>query len=458
MLTASGTTEDSMATTISTLAAKLILDNGKFLSGFKQSGKAAKGFNLELNESAIGLGRLGKITLPPSLGIGLAAAGTAAAALAAEAAIAAAVVWTLHRRMVDLDKQAKTARRLGLGFGEVQKLGIAARASGSDLDSLSKAMLKMGREIGTGKGSLADRFLQVANQIAKIEDPAERSARAIKVFGKGGDDLLTLLMTGSSGIMRSAAAIDRFGLALDDMDAKKIEAANDAIGVLTEVWTAFLNKAAVQAAPVFEETANAILNAAEKMSASFKELGADWALVGDVFQAVGIIITQVTSQLQASIDLLVVFVKTAQVLGQVLKDIKTGDIFLGESKEFTQAFKELQGQIDKFGESARLAAGVAAAEFNKRVAEAREGIGKTVMPGGDGGLSGGAIGKPVKPGPFERNSVEAVRAVQKAGGDGISAVNRNLEHALRYLKSIDANLDPNKAANPDALVLREGAI
>lgn len=435
-----------MATTISTLAAKLILDNGKFIQGFKQSGKAAKGFDADL--------KVGMAAASKALGI----ASVGMAALAAEAAIAATIVGTLHARMVDLDKQAKTAKKLGLGFGEVQKLGIAARASGIDLDTLAKAMLKMGREIGTGRGSLSDRFLQVADDIAAIEDPAERSAKAIKIFGKGGDDLLTLLATGSSGIRRSAVAIERFGFALDDIDAKKIQAANDAIGVLTEVWTAFLNKAAVQAAPAFEETAKAILDAAEKMSVSFKELGADWALVGDVFQAVGIIITQVTAQLQANIDLLLVFVKAAKVLGQVLADIKSGSIFGGDSKEFNQAFKELQGQIDKFKASAGQAAGAAAADFNKRVAEAREGIGKSGMPGGSGGLGGGAVGAPVKPGAFERNSVEAVRAVQNAGGDGISAVNRTLQHALRYLKSIDANLDPNKASNPDALVLREGAI
>lgn len=435
-----------MATTISTLAAKLILDNGKFIQGFKQSGQAAKGFNADL--------KVGAAVVSQAIGI----AGAAVAALAAEAAIAATVVATLYNRMVDLDKQAKTARKLGLGFSEIQKLGIAARASGTDLDVLTKAMLHMGRTIGSGRhDDMAARFLQVADNIAAIEDPALRSAQAVKIFGKGGDDLLTLLIGGSAGIRRSAAAIERFGLALDDMDAKKIEAANDAIGVLTEVWTAFLNKAAVEVAPTFEKVANVILDAAEKLGKSFKSLGTDISIIGDIFTAVGGVAVTVLAEIQLVVDGLVVMAKVVGVIGTVVQKLHDGSIT--NLEEVRKALDEVNNANKQFkADALELFSGGPMQKFFKDIAEAREGAAKSLMGGAGGLLGGGAIGKAIHPAPLEKNSVDAVRAIQKAGGDGISGVNASLRRALQYLKNIDSHLDPTKAINPDSLVLREGAI
>jgi hypothetical protein len=164
---------------------------------------------------------------------------------------ARAAITGIGNSMALVDRQAKLADRLGLSVGMVQKLAMAADLAGTDVELLASSILKMVQRTGGAGGGmpLDKRLFLVANQIARIPDPATRAARAFEVFGKGGAELINLLSQGGPGIMASAEAIDRFGLAISRVDAAKIEDANDRITEMKAVTAGLRNEIAVNLAP-----------------------------------------------------------------------------------------------------------------------------------------------------------------------------------------------------------------
>lgn len=194
-----------MAKSIGTLKAQLVLDTDQFLGGFAKAQKGASTFASLFG----GIG--GKLTAAFA---GVASVGT--------------VMHSLAAGMEQVDRQAKLADRLGITVGEVQRLSLAADLAGTDVELLARSMLKMGKNIGSGGQSLDKRLFQVADALAQIKDAGQRAKRAEEIFGKGGLELINVLIQGGRGIRDSASAIEKFGLELSRVDAAKVEAANDA--------------------------------------------------------------------------------------------------------------------------------------------------------------------------------------------------------------------------------------
>lgn len=110
------------------------------------------------------------------------------------------------------DQIQKMALRTGTSTEALSTLGFAAEQSGADLVSLEKGLLRMQRTLGdaasgnqTALESLAElgltasqlssmtpdeQFKTLAEAIKGIEDPALRTAAAMKIFGKGGAALM----------------------------------------------------------------------------------------------------------------------------------------------------------------------------------------------------------------------------------------------------------------------------
>lgn len=219
-----------MAKSIGTLKASLILDTNQWLGGFAKAQNITKGFTGSIGSSVLGAAK--------SYG-----------AMATAAISGALSIQSLGKSFTEVDRQAKLADRLGITVGEVQELSLAADLAGTDVEVLAKSMLKMGKNIGSDGIPLHKRLFQVADAIAKITDPAKRAAQAEKIFGKGGLELINVLIQGGKGIRDSAEAIDRFGLAVSRVDAAKIEAANDAWTETKTVLAGLRNQIAVELAP-----------------------------------------------------------------------------------------------------------------------------------------------------------------------------------------------------------------
>jgi hypothetical protein len=180
--------------------------------------------------------------------------------------------------MNNIDVLSKQARALGISVSSFQAMAMVAGEAGVESDKLSKILIKMQDNIASlGDGTAAqvdqftalglsmsdlmglgadEQFKLIAERINGITDPAKKTAAALNVFGKSGADAITML-DGYGAALDNAAQFQRdFGIAVSDVDAQQIEAANDAMGRMGMAAEGLGNVLAVALAPAVEETAN----------------------------------------------------------------------------------------------------------------------------------------------------------------------------------------------------------
>jgi hypothetical protein len=155
-----------------------------------------------------------------------------------------------------IDSTAKLSRSLGVTFGELRQLNIAADLSGSSSEQVARAFVRgqvaiddfrqgvpaasaafarLGISLDSlaGRGSI-EQFQLIAEAIADIEDPTTRAALASDIFGRSGAKLLPLFGDLSSSLETSAGFLEQFGGALTNEQARAVEAVNDAFTLFGE--------------------------------------------------------------------------------------------------------------------------------------------------------------------------------------------------------------------------------
>lgn len=155
------------------------------------------------------------------------------------------------------DNLAKSATRVGASTEAMSELAVAADLSGTSLETVERGMKKMQKtvtEAASGSKSAADALAGlgltadqlagkspdqqmeiIADAIAAIEDPAQRTTAAMAVLGKSGSELIPMLAGGGKGLrdMRKQAA--DLGLTMSTETGKSAEALNDAMGLMLMV-------------------------------------------------------------------------------------------------------------------------------------------------------------------------------------------------------------------------------
>lgn len=152
------------------------------------------------------------------------------------------------------DEIDKMRSRTGLTAVELSQLSHAAGLSDTSLGSLQNGLTKMQRFMreasqggATATGVLNELGLSAeqlqsatnneklglfADALARIDDPGQRAAVAMDIFGKGAVDLLPLLAGGSAGLRQMTDEADRLGLTMTDEAASSAALLNDTIGRL----------------------------------------------------------------------------------------------------------------------------------------------------------------------------------------------------------------------------------
>ena len=184
-----------------------------------------------------------------------------------------------------IDTSAKLSRQLGGTINGLKGLQLAASDAGVDSGMLSTAMQKLNVKLGEaarkGAGPAYDALqrLGLSAQSLSAMDLDERMAtiadamRDAGLSSQGVSDSLanlgirqtevTRLMQGGGDAIRAATkAIDAMGLALSEVDAAKVEAANDAISRMKMGTQAFTQQLAVALAPVLQSVADEIVGMA----------------------------------------------------------------------------------------------------------------------------------------------------------------------------------------------------
>jgi hypothetical protein len=150
------------------------------------------------------------------------------------------------------DRQSDMAAQLGVTAAALTRLQYAAELGGSSTESLNTALGRMNKTLGdvaTGGGSAAakvfrqigldaqalanltpDRaFVEIAEAVSRIQNPAERARVAMTLFGKSGQDVINVLAMGKKGLREFGEESDRVFFTLTEGSEQAVDAADKAI-------------------------------------------------------------------------------------------------------------------------------------------------------------------------------------------------------------------------------------
>jgi lambda family phage tail tape measure protein len=190
----------------------------------------------------------------------------------------------------------KSADTIGVGVEALQELRFAAKASGVEQQTLDMALQRFTRraaEAAQGTGEAKDALAQmgialrdqsgnlrssedlladVADAFARIEDPAERVRLAFKLFDSQGVALVNLLRGGSGALEEMRDRARDLGIVLDEHLVRDAERARTELDTLSQVISANLTRAALEAAPAIADLSSWLADVAGKAGIAWERL------------------------------------------------------------------------------------------------------------------------------------------------------------------------------------------
>lgn len=182
--------------------------------------------------------------------------------------------------MTRIDETAATASNLGIqidkfvayqhaakkaevGSGEfevaIKKMENAAADAAEGTGNAAKHFERLGISAEKFKALSPDQQLAVmADKLQGVTNQADRAAIATDLFGRSGLGMLNFLKDGSAGLAEAEARAKMLGITLTDIDAAKVDAANDAMDDLAGVFDGIWNQLAVALAPAIQAVAEGI--------------------------------------------------------------------------------------------------------------------------------------------------------------------------------------------------------
>lgn len=235
----------------------------------------------DLAKFGASLNRLGKDLATVGQRFAVAFAGLAAAGGAAGAAVLALAKDGAEAA----DASLKAAQAAGLQIDAYGRLSYAAEQAGTDASTFGGAMSRLNKALGDaaggGKTALAlfgqlgvritdangklrptEAILQdVADAFAAMPDGAEKSAKAIALFGKSGAALIPFLNSGGKGIRALGAEAEALGIVFSEADGKVAEAMNDMLSSTQRAVDGIRHRIGLVFAPAITAAAERFRNA-----------------------------------------------------------------------------------------------------------------------------------------------------------------------------------------------------
>ena len=181
------------------------------------------------------------------------------------------------------DNLAKLSQKTGMSVESLSLLRPIAEQSGVSLEGLAKGIKKLSSamvEAAGGSKEQADTFLRLgvsvkdtagqlrpteevlldlASAFAAMPDGAEKSALAVKLFGKSGVDLIPFLNQGRTGIEELKTKFKELGLEVNDKTARAAEKFNDTLNTVKQALQGIAMKVAEAALPALQHLADALV-------------------------------------------------------------------------------------------------------------------------------------------------------------------------------------------------------
>jgi hypothetical protein len=180
-------------------------------------------------------------------------------------AAAAGGALIVFERLKDLAEEAAAvggaiqdmSEKTGIAVEPLSQLKFAVEVAGGSLDQLSNAVFMFQRNLGEGSDKFAkgldriglavadlqalspdQQFLKVAQSIKEIEDPSQRAAAAMELFGRQGRDLLPLLNKPLADLVEQSKALGFTWSTEDAEAAERLEMQSKKLHLQWEqLWT-----------------------------------------------------------------------------------------------------------------------------------------------------------------------------------------------------------------------------
>lgn len=260
-----------MSDKIGSVVATVGADASQFISEMKKAGDSSKNFGDVVGGVAKGLGVFGAAAT--AAGIGLA-------------------TYLTKASLEEIDNQAKLARAVGASVTGFQSLAYAADLAGVNQQALAAASGKLNIKLGEaiqngGKSAQAfndlgvsvtalanmdadERMAVIADRIKELGMDSTTAGAALKALGMKSEEMRQFMLDGGDQIRSAKKELISFGVAVSDVDANKIEAANDSFTRLQLILKGVGNQMAIAVAPYIEEISKLLADAA-KDSGGFRD-------------------------------------------------------------------------------------------------------------------------------------------------------------------------------------------
>ena len=192
----------------------------------------------------------------------------AAKALALITGAAAAMGYAIKSTLDAAGQLVDASNRLGVSAANLNTLQQAARLAGVDADTLNMSLQRLNRSIGEGlqKNTAASaialkqlglpiqeiarlkpdaQFERIAESLAGIENPAQRTALSMELFGKQGPAILQV----ANELAKVKRLTEETGFLVTQRDLVALDEAGDAVTELGILWDAGIKKAVAEIAP-----------------------------------------------------------------------------------------------------------------------------------------------------------------------------------------------------------------
>lgn len=211
----------------------------------------------------------------------------------AGAAITTALAGAVAKTLSMGDALAKASSRTGIAVEDLSTLKYAADQSGASLESLETSIKAMNRVMGEAAGgskaaqstleelgtsveellgmNAQQRFMLLSDAIASIQDPGQRAAAAMKVFGKSGTDLLPMLAGGAAGIRDLQRQARDLGLQMSTEDARAAEEFGDRLADLKAAAAGATFTVGAALLPALQRLIKPLIEAAKSAAAFIKQ-------------------------------------------------------------------------------------------------------------------------------------------------------------------------------------------
>lgn len=209
----------------------------------------------------------------------------------AAAGAGAAILQSLVKRGLQaVDAQAKLARSLNGSIDGVRALQIAASDYG--IDGMEASLARMNRRLGDAENAASpaaralaqlnldarelaemdvdDRLAAVADAVKESGLNAQETARLIQRLGFTQAEANAFFRDGGDAIRNAAQEVEDYGLSLNEVDAAKVEAANDALSRIGRLVEGIANDLAVTLSPILQGIAD-LWNDAARETGGFRE-------------------------------------------------------------------------------------------------------------------------------------------------------------------------------------------